>query len=51
MLPQKILKIEALKSPETALQSNLLSNFFTITLVTFSYEMSYFIVNHFLYTV
>ena len=42
MLPQKILKIEALKSPEIAFQSNLLGNFFTITLVIFSYKMSYF---------
>ena len=39
---QKSLKIGALKSPETAFQSNLLGNFFTITLVIFSYETSYF---------
>ena len=31
MLPQKSLKIEALKSPEIAFQGNLLRNFFTIT--------------------
>ena len=42
MLPQKILKIEALKSPEIAFQSNLLGNFFTITLVIFSHKMFYF---------
>ena len=35
MLPQKIWKIEALKSPEIAFQSNLLGNFFTKTLVIF----------------
>ena len=35
--PQKILKIEALKSPEIAFPSNLLGKFF--------------IINHFLYTV
>ena len=32
MLPQKMLKIEPLKLPETGFQSNLLSNFFTITI-------------------
>ena len=33
MLLQKILKIEALKSPKIAFQSNLLGKFLTITLV------------------
>ena len=47
MLPQKILKIEALKSPEIAFQSNLLGNFFTITLVIFHIKCPIFIVNHF----
>ena len=31
MLPQKVLKIEALKSPEIAFQSNLVGKFLTIT--------------------
>ena len=42
MLPQKILKIEALKLPAIAFQNNLIDNFFTITLVIFSYKVSCF---------
>ena len=54
MLPQKILKIETLKSPEPAFQSNLLSKFLTITLVYFHIECPNFIVmiNHsFIYVI